>query len=221
MIRWEQLDTAPIPGGGELRLKRRGTELSIMTGAIELMNSRLSGSEKALASLSCAAIAERPAPRILIGGLGMGFTLRAAQALLAPDAAIAVAELVPAVIAWAKGPLAPLHGNSLADPRVTIHQADVAALIRAAAYDAILLDVDNGPRGLSRPGNDGLYSPAGLAAAKQALRPGGVLAIWSAVQDTAFTRRLRDAGFAVEEVTARAHRPGKGARHVVWAATRL
>jgi spermidine synthase len=222
MIPWVQLATATVPDGGELRLMQRGQEFSIMAGANELMNSRLSGSEQALASLACEPIRDRPKASILIGGLGMGFTLRAAQALLASDATLAVAELVPAVTAWAKGPLAALHGESLADPRVTIYEADVGDLIRSAAatYDAILLDVDNGPRGLSRPGNDGLYSPTGLAAAKRALRPGGILAVWSAVQDTAFTRRLRDAGFAVEEATARAHRPGKGARHVVWVASR-
>jgi spermidine synthase len=222
MIPWVQLDTAIVPDGGELRLMQRGQEYSIMAGANELMNSRLSGSEQALAALGCDPIKGRPKASLLIGGLGMGFTLRAAQALLAPDANIAVAELVPAVIAWAKGPLGGLYGDSLADPRVTLQAVDVGDLIRssAAAYDAILLDVDNGPRGLSRSGNDGLYSPSGLSAAKEALRPGGVLAIWSAVQDADFTRRLRDARFTVEEMTARAHRPGKGARHVVWVAVK-
>jgi spermidine synthase len=223
MIPWVQLDTATVPGEGEtLRLMQRGQEYSIMAGANELMNSRLCGSEQALAALGCDPIKDRPKAGVLIGGLGMGFTLRAAQALLAPDAEIAVAELAPAVIAWAKGPLASLYGDSLADARVTLHEADVDDLIRSggAAYDAILLDVDNGPRGLSRPGNDGLYSPAGLSAARHALRPGGVLAVWSAVQDTAFSRRLRDAGLAAEEVAVRAYRPGKGARHVVWVAVK-
>jgi spermidine synthase len=206
-------------GGGELRLMRRGTELSIMSGATELMNSRLSGSEEALAALACERIAGRPAARVLIGGLGMGFTLRAALAHLGPEAGVVVAELVPAVVRWARGPMAGLFGDCLDDPRVGIHDGDVAEAIEAGGWDAILLDVDNGPGGLSRPANDGLYSRGGLGAARAALRPGGVLAVWSSVQDHGFTRRLRDAGFAVEEIGARAHR-GRGARHVIWLAAR-
>ncbi|MCK0207841.1 spermidine synthase [Starkeya koreensis] len=222
MIPWILLDTAPVPGGaGELRLKRRGAEFSIMAGATELMNSRLSGSEQALATLSCARLAGHPAPRLLIGGLGMGFTLRAALGEVGPEARIVVAELVPAVIAWARGPMAELFAGSLDDPRVSLHEGDVAEAIRAgrAGYDAILLDVDNGPGGLTRAANDGLYSPAGLGAARAALRPGGVLAVWSSAPDDGFTRRLRHAGFAVEEARVRAH--GKsGARHVIWLAVR-
>lgn len=220
MIRWEHLDTAAVPGdGGELRLMRRGAEYSIMAGSIELMNSRLSGSEEALATLAHERLAGVAAPRILIGGLGMGFTLRAALGVFRPDAEIVVAELVPAVIAWARGPLAGLHGDSLDDPRVTIRESDVAGLIAEGGWDAILLDVDNGPRGLSRPGNDGLYGPAGLAAAKRALAPTGLLAVWSSVQDHGFTRRLKQAGYAVEEIGVRAHR-GRGARHVIWVASK-
>lgn len=220
MIPWAHLATATVPGDGdELRLMRRGSEYSIMTGSTELMNSRLSGSEEALATLAHERLSGVPAPRVLIGGLGMGFTLRAALGVFAPKARIVVAELVPAVIAWAKGPLASLYGDSLADPRAEIREGDVATLIADGGWDAILLDVDNGPRGLSRPGNDGLYGPRGLAVAKRALNPGGLLAVWSSVRDDGFTRRLKQAGYAVEEVGVRAHR-GRGARHVIWVATR-
>ncbi|WP_363345906.1 spermidine synthase [Methylocystis echinoides] len=223
MIPWVLLDTAPIPGGeGALRLMRRGAEFSIMLGNNELMNSRLSGSEQALATLTHERLGCRPEPRILIGGLGMGFTLRAMLAVLDAEARVVVAELVPAVVAWARGPMVDLHGASLTDPRVTIHETDVARLIHAAraSYDAILLDVDNGPEGLSREANDGLYQMAGLAAARVALRPGGVLAVWSSGPDRSFTQRLHRAGFGVEEIKVRANAKRGGARHVVWVATR-
>lgn len=222
MIPWVQLDSAKTPDGGqELRLKRRGTEFSIMLGTNELMNSRLSGSEEALAKLSCERIAGHSRPTILIGGLGMGFTLRAALTELANDAGIVVAELVPAVVAWARGPMAEIFDGCLDDPRVTIQETDVGQLIRSrpAAWDAILLDVDNGPEGIVHKSNDALYSVQGLAAARSALKPGGVLAVWSQGPDNGFTRRLKQAGFAVEEVSTRAN--GKrGARHVIWIATR-
>ena len=223
MLPWIQLDRATIPGdGGELRLKQRGSEFSIMLGSTELMNSRLSGSEEALAAMSCERIAGRKAPHLLIGGLGMGFTLRAALGLLAPDARVTVAELVPAVVEWGRGPLAELHKGTLDDPHVDIHVGDVGALIRSrkAAYDAILLDVDNGPDGLTRASNDALYTHDGLRAAKAALRPNGVLAVWSSAPDRAFTRRLRDVGFATEEVSVRASTRNSGARHVLWFATK-
>jgi spermidine synthase len=222
MIPWQHLDTAQVPGDGdELRLMRRGTEYSIMTGGIELMNSRLSGSEEALATLAFERVGHRPKARVLIGGLGMGFTLRAALAAFGPDAEIVVAELVPAVVAWARGPLGDLYGDSLSDPRARIREGDVGDLIRAGegAFDAILLDVDNGPGGLSRKENDGLYSPDGLTTARRALRPGGVLEVWSSTRDSAFTRRLNQAGYAVEEIGVRAHK-GRGARHVIWMATK-
>lgn len=222
MIPWQHLDTAQVPGdGGELKLMRRGVEYSIMAGSIELMNSRLSGSEEAMATLAFERIGQRPGARLLIGGLGMGFTLRAALAAFGPNASIVVAELVPAVVAWARGPLGELHGASLDDPRVTLHQGDVGEAIRAeeAAYDAILLDVDNGPGGLSRKENDGLYSRGGLSEARQALRPGGVLEVWSSTRDSDFTKRLKQADYAVEEIGVRAHK-GRGARHVIWMATR-
>ncbi|WP_342149754.1 spermidine synthase [Methylorubrum sp. SB2] len=222
MIPWEHLDTAPIPGeAGTLRLMRRGTEFSIQLDRNELMNSRLFGSEEALAQLAAERVAGVPAPRVLIGGYGMGFTLRAALSHFPQGAAITVAEIVPAVLAWARGPMAALTGPSLADPRVTIREADVAAVIRerANAYDAILLDVDNGPDGLTRAANDRLYDATGLASARAALRPRGVLAVWSAHPDAAFTRRLGQAGFSVEEVATRA-RGKRGARHVIWLAGR-
>jgi spermidine synthase len=222
MIPWVQLDAAEIPGGGVLRLMRRGAELSIMSGATELMNSRLGGSEEALATLACEPLRTAERPRLLIGGLGMGFTLRAALGEAPASAEVVVAELVPAVIAWAHGPMAELFAGCLEDPRVTIRNADVADLIGEArgAYDAILLDVDNGPGGLNREANDGLYGMAGLAAAAAALKPGGVLAVWSATQDTGFVQRLRRSGYAVEEKTVRATRQKRGARHVIWLARR-
>ncbi|ANL36953.1 spermidine synthase [Rhizobium phaseoli] len=220
MLPWIQLDSATIPGeGGELRLKQRGSEFSIMLGANELMNSRLSGSEEALATLSWERIKAHPKPRILIGGLGMGFTLRAALAALPDDAGVTVAELVPAVVAWARGPMAEVFKGCLDDPRVGIHQGDVGEAIRAGkrAYDAILLDVDNGPDGLTRKSNDRLYDFAGLRSAREALRPGGVLAVWSSGPDPDFTRRLKDSGFAVDVVNTRAGRK-RGVRHVIWLA---
>jgi spermidine synthase len=222
MIPWVELDRAQVPGGGELRLMRRGAELSIMSGAIELMNSRLSGSEEALATLTCAPLKAARRPRVLIGGLGMGFTLRAALAALPASAEVVVAELVPAVVAWARGAMAELFAGCLEDPRVAIREADVAEVIGEArgAYDAILLDVDNGPGGLNREANDGLYSLAGLAAAAAALKPGGVLAVWSATQDASFVQRLRRSGYAVEEKQVRATGRRRGARHVIWLARR-
>jgi spermidine synthase len=223
MIPWSLLDTAQIPGGGELRLMRRGSEFSIRLGSSELMNSRVSGSEEMLATIVCERIKGRERPALLIGGLGMGFTLRAALGGLGRDAVVVVAELVPGVVAWAREALRDIFGDSLTDPRVTIHQGDVADLIRPAQsrFDAILLDVDNGPQGLVREANDILYSTQGLNAAHTALQPGGVLAVWSTAADTGFTRRLRKIGFDVDERSARASRKGGGARHVIWIATRV
>ncbi len=215
----ELIDTAAIPGGGELRLFRRGGDHMIVLDRNELMNSRMSGSEEALAVMTCERLASVPAPRLLIGGYGMGFTLRAALRALGPDARVMVAELVPGIVDWARGPMAALTAGCLDDPRVTLALEDVTASIRAGsggAYDAILLDVDNGPDGLTRAGNDRLYSSAGLAAARSALTPGGVLAVWSAGPDPRFARRLGEAGFAVEEVVVRARQNGKGPRHVIW-----
>jgi spermidine synthase len=222
MIPWERLDAVTLEDGVALRLMRRGSEFSIMLGTNELMNSRLSGSEEALADLAAAKLAGRPEPRMLIGGLGMGFTLRAALKVLGEGARVTVAELVPQVIDWARGPMAALFDGCMDDPRVTLHQGDVGELIRArtGGWDAILLDVDNGPDGLTRQGNDALYSAGGLAAAHRALAPGGVFSVWSSAPDPAFTRRLRQAGFEVEEKPIRASTKKRGARHMIWLAVR-
>lgn len=222
MIARELIDTANVPGGEQLRLYRRGGDFIIAIGGNELMNSRMSGSEEALADMSCdrlrSAAGNEGAPHLLIGGYGMGFTLRAALARLRPDARISVAELVPQIIDWARGPMAALTAGGLDDPRVELLLADVSGVIGGAVrqYDAILLDVDNGPDGLTREGNDRIYSMAGLARAKAALRPGGLLAIWSAAPDAKFTHRLKESGFLVEEVVVRARASGKGPRHLIW-----
>ncbi|HVK81059.1 MAG TPA: MnmC family methyltransferase [Verrucomicrobiae bacterium] len=213
------IGTAQIPGGEELRLFRRGGDYMIVLGGNELMSSRQSGSEEALALMTCARLRDAKAAHLLVGGYGMGFTLRAALGALGPKARVDVAELVPEIIDWARGPMQHLTTGCLDDPRVRIIIGDVADAISAARYDAILLDVDNGPDGLVRAENDRLYSSRGLAAAKAALKPGGVLAIWSAWPDAAFTRRLKHAGFNVEESQVRARTTGKGAKHVIWFAT--
>jgi len=223
MIPWELLDKAPVPGNSkELRLYRRGREFSIRVNGCELMNSRAHGSEDALAELACARIADRPRPRVLIGGLGMGYTLASALRRLGASARVVVAELVPEVVQWNRGPLADLAGHPLQDTRVTVREVDVARILQAEhqAYDAILLDVDNGPDGLSLQSNNWLYSPAGLDAAFAALKPEGVLAVWSASPDRSFTRRLRQAGFAVDEVPVRARGQRGGGRHTIWIAVR-
>jgi spermidine synthase len=223
MIPWLQIDKVQVPGAEvELRLMRRGGDFSMMLGHNELMNSRLSGSEEALATLSCKRIEGVKRPHILIGGLGMGFTLRAALAVLGADARITVAELVPAVITWARGPMAELFGDSLTDPRASIHQGDVVDVIRSSpsAFDAVLLDVDNGPEALIRKANDALYDTKGLSAIGHALRPGGVLAVWSSGLNPAFSKRLRAAGFEVNEVGVRATTKRSGAHHVIWFATK-
>jgi spermidine synthase len=223
MIPWLQLDTARVPGADvQLRLMQRGAEFYMRLGQNELMSSRLSGSEEALATLACRRIETVKRPHLLIGGLGMGFTLRAALAVLGSDARIMVAELVPAVIAWARGPMADIFGDSLDDPRASIREADVVDVIRShdSAFDAILLDVDNGPEGLIRKANDALYDLKGLNAIRRALRPGGVLAVWSSGPNPLFSKRLRAAGFDVNEVAVRATTKRSGSRHVIWFATK-
>lgn len=221
MLPWIELGRAKVPGGDEFRLMQRGQEFTIFAGTIGLMSSRLSGSEEVMATIAAERIGGRPKARVLIGGLGMGFTLRAALQAFRSDVELVVAELVPEIVTWARGPLATIHGDSLDDPRVTLRQGDVGGVMAGDAqkFDAILLDVDNGPEGLSRPGNDRLYSHGGIAAAKAALRPGGMLAVWSVAPDAHFTKRLQQSGMKVEELKARAH-GGKGARHVIWVATR-
>ncbi|WP_294257565.1 spermidine synthase [uncultured Sphingomonas sp.] len=213
----ELLDTADVPGGEPLRLFRRGDDHMIVLERNELMNSRMSGSEEALAVMTLERLGKREA-RVLIGGYGMGFTLRAALAVLGGNAKVTVAELVPKIVDWARGPMAALTNGCLDDPRVKVVFDDVGRVIADGqnAYDAILLDVDNGPDGLTRVGNDSLYSMRGLDSARQALRPGGILAVWSAASDAPFARRMRDSGFQVEEVAVRARQNGKGPRHVIW-----
>lgn len=222
MIPWRLLDSAPVPGGSEISLHARGAEFSIRAAGRELMNSRVHGSEDALARLAFARLGDRPAPRLLIGGLGMGFTAAAALRGLDENGEVVVAELVPAVVAWNRQFLGELAGQPLCDPRLIVREADVALILKSErqAYDAILLDVDNGPAELTCEGNDWLYSASGLKAAFAALRPAGVLAVWSAGPDTAFVRRLERAGFAVEESRVRARGGAGGNRHTVWTAVR-
>lgn len=221
MLPLELIDTAEIPGGGQLRLMRRGRDFSILFGRNELMSSRVRGSEEALATLASQRLRSQN-PQMLIGGLGMGFTLGAALAALPASAAIIVAELVPQVVTWAKGPLAHLFGNNLTDRRVSVEVRDVHDVIGGASarFHAILLDVDNGPDGLIHAGNDRLYGSQGLRAARAALKPGGVLAIWSAYPDKTFTDRLKKAGFAVDEIKIRATGGRKGAHHLIWMAVK-
>lgn len=221
MVPRELIDRARIPGGDAMALYRRGSDFMIVVDRAELMSTRMSGSEAALGTMACARIAGVGAPRVLIGGYGMGFTLRAVLGVAGADASVTVAELVPEILAWARGPMAAVAAGCLEDRRVTVVEGDVAAVIAAAdrGYDAILLDVDNGPDGLVRAENDRLYAPAGLARARAALRPGGVLAIWSAAGDARFTARLKAARFRVEEVAVKARHNGKGPRHVIWFAT--
>jgi spermidine synthase len=223
MIPWELIDSAKVPGGGgEIRLYRRAGEFSIRVGGFELMNSRVHGSEEALAELACGRIAGRPSPRVLIGGLGMGYTAATTLRRLGADGRVVVAELMPAVVAWNRGPLAHLAGRPLGDPRVSVREIDVALLLQEkhGVYDAILLDVDNGPEPLTRTGNDRLYSRPGLEAAYGALRRGGILAVWSAGPDRVFARDLHRAGFKVSEVCVRARGPRGGAQHTIWLAGR-
>ncbi|MCW2350578.1 spermidine synthase [Sphingobium sp. B12D2B] len=218
----EHLGTAKVPGGEDLRLFRRGDDFMIVLDRNELMNSRMSGSEKALALMTLERLPSRAGRHLLIGGYGMGFTLRAALGALDAQAKVTVAELVPEIIEWARGPMAELAAGCLDDPRVDLVHSDVAELIEDGQghYDAILLDVDNGPDGLTVPANDRLYSARGLPQAMRALKPGGILAVWSAGSDEAFTRRLKSAGFIVDEVAVKARENGKGPRHVIWFAQR-
>lgn len=223
MIPWKLLDTTLVPGTSkELSLHKRGSEFSIRINGDELMNSRAHSSEDALAEFVCACLVKIAEPKILIGGLGMGFTLAATLKGLGDSARVVVAELVPAVVAWNRGPLADFVGNSLEDDRVAVREVDVALVIQAEkrAYNAILLDVDNGPDGLTRAANDWLYGDAGLLAAFQALRVGGVLGVWSAAPDEAFTKRLVKAGFQVEEKMVKARGAQGGSPHIIWLATK-
>lgn len=219
MLPRETLATAQIPGGDTLTLISHGPDFVIMLGRGELMGTRMQFSEEQLARLTLEQLRE-PAPRVLIGGYGMGFTYRAALEIAPAKAQVVVSEIVPEILDWARGPLAGLTGDCLDDPRGTVVLRDVAELIEEAGkeerYDAILLDVDNGPDGIVRDDNDRLYTRTGLAKAREALNPGGILAVWSAAPDPAFTRRLKDAGFAVEAREVRARPNNKGPRHTIW-----
>jgi spermidine synthase len=217
MIGHEWIGTAYVPDGVEMRLMRLGDEFTIVLEDDELMSMRVSASEQALATMTCARLGHCDEPQILIGGYGLGFTLRAALSILGERSSVVVAELVPEVLQWARGPMQTLTAGCLDDARVTLVQDDVGMLIHSAreGYDAILLDVDNGPDGLTRSMNDGLYGPLGLQAANAALRPAGILAVWSAGIDPAFTR-LRQAGFQVEEVIVADGAIDDSADHVIW-----
>ena len=218
---WTQLGAAAIPGSDrELTLHRDKDNFYIhISGGGELMSSRKHGSEDALGRLPCQRLRKADAARVLIGGLGMGFTLAAALGEVGPGAEVTVAELIPEVVDWNRGPLGECSGRPLDDPRTRVHVGDVAELLRARSgyHDVIALDVDNGPEGLTQNANDWLYSQPGIKAAREALKPGGILAYWSAGRDRAFPRRLVKCGLRVEEVVVRAH-GGKGARHIIWLA---
>jgi spermidine synthase len=222
MIPWTHLDTASIPNnGGQLKLTRRGDEFSIhMVGVRgELMNSRAHFSEEALATLGCAHLKSTENARVLVGGMGMGFTLAAALKSVSSSSQVIVAELIPAIIQWNQGPLGDCAGHPLSDPRTSIHLGDVADRIKSqrAAFDAILLDVDNGPEGFTHSDNNHLYSLDGLKSIRQSLRPGGVLAVWSAWNDSGFSTQLKKAQFKAETKSVRA-RAGKGSRHTIYLA---
>lgn len=221
MIPWENLESVTVPGScSELSLHQRGKEFSIRVNGKELMNSRAYSSEDAFAELACAQLQNRPRPRVLIGGLGMGYSLRSALNHLPPRAEVVVAEIVPRVVQWNRELFGHLANYPLRDLRVKVRETDVACLLRAACneYDLILLDVDNSPDALVRSANDWIYSHAGLVAARKALRPAGVLGVWSSSPDSRFVRRLQQVGFDVEESSLRAVTKTSGAWHTIWLA---
>jgi spermidine synthase len=201
-----------------MSLTRQDSEYVILASGKSLMSSRMHGSEEALATLACREVRTREEPCVLVGGLGMGFTLRATLDLLPPDATVVVAELVPAVVEWNRGPLGPLAGHPLKDRRVTIDVGDVAATLRTSThrFDAILLDVDNGPAAFTASHNTGLYDDDGLASARAALKAGGVLAVWSAREDRRFEQRLRHGGFTVQVERVRGRLKKGGPKHTIF-----
>jgi spermidine synthase len=220
MRHWTLLGDAPIPGTSQSLSLYQGKDdffFKISSGGGELMSSRKHGSEDALGALPCRQLPNRESARVLIGGLGMGFTLAAVLKEVGPGAEVTVAELIPEVVDWNRGPLGERSGFPLDDPRTRIHLGDVAKLLRKKRgyFDVIALDVDNGPEGLTHSSNDWLYSTPGIVAAQEALTPNGILAYWSAGPDQAFHDRLRRCGFMVEEATVHAH-GNKGARHTIW-----
>ncbi len=223
MIPWVLLGSARVPGDdGEMRLYQRGSEFSIRVDHYELMNSRGHGSEDALGTLAAERIRGRSRARVLVGGLGMGFTAAALLKDLGSCGEVVVAELVPEVVVWNHGPLGAVAEHPLADPRLTVREADVAQVIRTerGAWDAILLDVDNGPAGMTTDANDWLYSLDGLRASFAALRPAGVFAVWSSGDDASFTKRMKQAGFVTEQIRVR-DRGSAGARYLIWIGSRI
>lgn len=222
MESWITIDSTLIPGSEtELTLSRRNDDFAIRIAGVpgDLMNSRRHHSEDALAELGCDHLRSKPSARILVGGLGMGFTLAAALEIVGESAEVVVAELVPAVVEWNRGPLGQCAGRPLADSRSRVHLGDVAELIKQPAnlFDAILLDIDNGPEAMTHADNEWLYSPAGLRSIHAKLRPGGIVTTWSARADHQFAKRLQKAGFEVQSRMVRA-RPGKGSRHTIFVA---
>lgn len=217
---WKQLARARAPGGRELSLHQRGDEICIRIRGEELMSSRRNHSERELAVLGCAGLDQADGVRILIGGLGLGFTVRAALERLSTDASVQVAEISDAVVAWNRQFVGHLADHPLDDPRVRVEVRDVATCIRQTRvrYHAILLDIDNGPQALTRQANHALYSTAGLTAISRALRPGGCLALWSAVRHKPFEHQLTRMGFAVTAHTTRARSGHKGAKHSIYIA---
>ena len=220
---FELLGQTNSPDGAEMKLVRRGDEYVIVVDGAVLMSSRMHGSEEALATLGCRRARAARRPSVLIGGLGMGFTLRAALDLLPADATVLVAELVPAVVEWNYGPLGPLAKHPLKDKRVRVETEDVTVTLRArpGRFDLVLLDVDNGPDALTDASNSGLYDSRGIAAAYASLKKAGVLAVWAAKEDRKFERRLRDGGFEVEPQRARGRLAKGGPRHTILLARKI
>ena len=217
---WEALGETTTPDGTTLTLTRHTNEYVILANGKSLMSSRMHGSEQEMAALACRRVRARKQPCVLVGGLGMGFTLRATLDLLPPGAIVVLAELVPAVVDWNRGPLGSLAAHPLKDPRVRVVMGDVGATLRASSerFDVILLDVDNGPSALTESSNAGLYDNRGVAAARTALKRGGVLAVWSAWEDRKFEQRLRYAGFSVHVERVRARLTKGGPRHTIFLA---
>jgi spermidine synthase len=220
---FELLGQTVSPDGTDMKLIRRGDEYLILAGGAILMSSRMHGSEEALATFACQRVRTLERSSVLIGGLGMGFTLRATLDLLSPDATVVVAELVPAVVEWNHGPLGPLAGQPLEDKRVRVERGDVAVILssRLGPFDAVLLDVDNGPAAFTASSNAGLYDDRGVAAAHAALTMNGVLAVWATREDRKFVQRLRDGGFSVEVQRVRGRLKSGGPHHTIFLGHKL
>lgn len=223
MIPWQLLGEHDTPDGTRVSLMKHDRELVILAGGKMLMSSRMHGSEEELAALACKHIAEAEGARILVGGLGLGYTLRATLDLLPPSATVVVSELVEGVVEWNRGPLGPLANHPLDDRRVTVAVGDVGKTMRLdkEGFDAILLDVDNGPDAFTSTGNANLYDNRGVTQAHAALRPGGVLAVWSAWEDRKFEQRLRWAGFTVTVHRMRARLKRGGPKHSIFVGTKV